>query len=435
MTHQQLHDALLAEVKAAHIIIKNALNLMTSDQKREWGRQNDAGGLVEFGSTRANERAVAIAAAENVALSQPLRARQIRQAEAVVSSKSEEYARLSLVADAVIDAYKEHYDFPPQSESHMHDCIMEELDIRNAAPVAAQQGQLPAVGDGMAVLPFAVLDALRFYANGHHFNLADRNAWDTVSGEPQNFWCDEAGTATVEDGSIAKAVLQGVAFTDGDVAEPVKGEVYIATPAPIASPAALTSDAVVDATHRIARLLLGDVRKVDCDIIESHIRALLASQPSEAREGLDFVPNAQHAVADMANIGYSLMQAIKTHRPGYAWNDSPAEIVGDLVDEIEAATQQPREARDAERWRNYPAEMTPALRDALETMLWTSGQVSRALRVGGAEIKKRAEDEQAYVLHWFIQLALEHGDEWRKRAGEQLQEMAALASQREGGAA
>ena len=54
-----------------------------------------------------------------------------------------------------------------------------------------------------------LLKALRFYANGDHFNLSDENAWDTVSGEPQNFYCDEAGTATVEDGTIAKMALRG----------------------------------------------------------------------------------------------------------------------------------------------------------------------------------------------------------------------------------
>jgi len=93
--------------------------------------------------------------------------------------------------------------------------------------LAAQSVQRAGAVDAK-VLPFAVLDALRFYANGSHFCLADKTAWDTVSGEPQNFWCDEAGTATVEDGSIAKAVLQGVAFTDGDNAAAVDGEVYTA---------------------------------------------------------------------------------------------------------------------------------------------------------------------------------------------------------------
>lgn len=50
--------------------------------------------------------------------------------------------------------------------------------------------------------------ALKFYADGDHLLLADADAWDTCSGEPINFLHDEAGTASVEDGSIAKAGLQ-----------------------------------------------------------------------------------------------------------------------------------------------------------------------------------------------------------------------------------
>ncbi len=51
--------------------------------------------------------------------------------------------------------------------------------------------------------------ALQWYADGLHFDKASPDAWDTVSGEPQNWWCDEAGTATVEDGSIAAMTLRG----------------------------------------------------------------------------------------------------------------------------------------------------------------------------------------------------------------------------------
>ena len=54
-----------------------------------------------------------------------------------------------------------------------------------------------------------IVAALQWYADGLHFDKASPDAWDTVSGEPQNWWCDEAGTATVEDGSIAAMVLRG----------------------------------------------------------------------------------------------------------------------------------------------------------------------------------------------------------------------------------
>jgi hypothetical protein len=58
--------------------------------------------------------------------------------------------------------------------------------------------------------PPALWAALQFYAQRQHFVLADSDAWDTVSGEPANFWEDEANTATVEDGSIARIALEGL---------------------------------------------------------------------------------------------------------------------------------------------------------------------------------------------------------------------------------
>ncbi|MES2530436.1 MAG: hypothetical protein V4636_05335, partial [Pseudomonadota bacterium] len=63
------------------------------------------------------------------------------------------------------------------------------------------------------------------------------------------------------------------------------------------------------------------------------------------RDGiLDFDPDENFTVSDMANVGYSLMNAIKEHRPEYNWNDSPAEIVGDLCNEIEESPQPPKPA-------------------------------------------------------------------------------------------
>lgn len=51
--------------------------------------------------------------------------------------------------------------------------------------------------------------ALQWYADGLHFDKASPDAWDTVSGEPQNWWCDEAGAGMVEDGTLAAKVLAG----------------------------------------------------------------------------------------------------------------------------------------------------------------------------------------------------------------------------------
>lgn len=56
--------------------------------------------------------------------------------------------------------------------------------------------------------------ALSFYANGEHFTRHDESAWDTVSGEPSNFYEDESNTATVEDGTVARMALEGTPLSD-----------------------------------------------------------------------------------------------------------------------------------------------------------------------------------------------------------------------------
>ena len=48
---------------------------------------------------------------------------------------------------------------------------------------------------------------LKFYADGDHLLLADHDEWDTCSGEPINWLHDNGGTASVEDGSVAKQIL------------------------------------------------------------------------------------------------------------------------------------------------------------------------------------------------------------------------------------
>ncbi|MCJ2020545.1 hypothetical protein MKK84_24480 [Methylobacterium sp. E-065] len=69
----------------------------------------------------------------------------------------------------------------------------------------------------------------------------------------------------------------------------------------------------------------------------------------------------------------------------------------------------------------FPRELTPKVKDVLSIMCFEAGPIARAFREAGrAEIKTRAEDEQAFVLHWLLTFALEHGAEWRRRAGETL---------------
>lgn len=59
------NGTLLAELQAAHAIIRNALAVMTTEQKTAWGELNERDQVAGEGITRANERAMAIAAASN----------------------------------------------------------------------------------------------------------------------------------------------------------------------------------------------------------------------------------------------------------------------------------------------------------------------------------------------------------------------------------
>jgi hypothetical protein len=75
--------------------------------------------------------------------------------------------------------------------------------------------------------------------------------------------------------------------------------------------------------------------------------------------------------------------------------------------------------------RAYPHELTDDLRDILSMMMWTTGPMAHALRAGGQEIKRKAEEEQAEVMHWLIGLALEHGSDWRVKASERIRQIKA----------
>lgn len=49
------HD-LLSELQKAHLIIRNALNVMTTEQHLRWGELNERDGVTGEGITRAFER-------------------------------------------------------------------------------------------------------------------------------------------------------------------------------------------------------------------------------------------------------------------------------------------------------------------------------------------------------------------------------------------
>lgn len=81
----------------------------------------------------------------------------------------------------------------------------------------------------------------------------------------------------------------------------------------------------------------------------------------------------------------------------------------------------------------FPREMTNAVAEVLGLMNFQTGPIAHGYRAAGHDIKKRCEDEQAFVLHRFLLLALEHGPDWRKHAAEDMRAAAAeVRRQQEG---
>jgi len=82
----------------------------------------------------------------------------------------------------------------------------------------------------------------------------------------------------------------------------------------------------------------------------------------------------------------------------------------------------------AESFLAYPRHATPEVKEVLSWMCFQCIGICQAFRAAGHEIKTRAEDEQAFVLHWLLTLALEHGPGWRKAAADQIRKMQGSAA-------
>lgn len=121
---------------------------------------------------------------------------------------------------------------------------------------AMEAPQQPAPSAAAATEVENLRKALQFYADKDHFNIADEGAWDTVSGEPQNYWCDEEGTATVEDGTIARLALAGHQIKFDADAAPQPSPTPQADSAPLAAPADIVVlEAALRAIHQAIDLI------------------------------------------------------------------------------------------------------------------------------------------------------------------------------------
>ncbi|MFT0167541.1 hypothetical protein ACLKMY_00735 [Paraburkholderia mimosarum] len=79
-----------------------------------------------------------------------------------------------------------------------------------------------------------------------------------------------------------------------------------------------------------------------------------------------------------------------------------------------------RAALEAAPLPTYPDEITPELREVLGWPNFRCGPVAHVFQAAGYDIAERAEDEQAFVLHWFVKLVLRHGADWWSVASDEL---------------
>ncbi|MET3665949.1 hypothetical protein [Caulobacter sp. 1776] len=66
---------------------------------------------------------------------------------------------------------------------------------------------------------------------------------------------------------------------------------------------------------------------------------------------------------------------------------------------------------------------SPAVEQILSLMNFHTGPIAFMHRDAGAEIPPKVEAEQAFTMRWLLRLALEHGDNWREVAADQVNAM------------
>jgi hypothetical protein len=123
-------------------------------------------------------------------------------------------------------------------------------------------------------------------------------------------------------------------------------------------------------------------------------RAEAAERKLKAITGdLDFEPTEHYKIADMANVGHAFLREIAANIPKYCYNDSPAEIICELLDKVTDAERERDEAKawalerlqGMENWKrqceSYYKDVNE-LRDLKSSLEAARGELPRALSNG-----------------------------------------------------
>lgn len=182
----------------------------------------------------------------------------------------------------------------------------------------------------------------------------------------------------------------------------------------------------LDQARRQAHSLPGDaLREALADIFaawDAHVEA--NERTNAAIPDITTATRAEYAVYDER---YRVSEEAKRewYRAMHRFIDNPA---------TRAALTPSALSGDAGEGRVWPAALTQGLREILGIPNFQCGPMAHAYqKIGefsgsdGLALDKRAEDEQAFILHKLVSFWFEHGDGWREPAIDEIDRAAKLA--------
>ena len=188
-------------------------------------------------------------------------------------------------------------------------------------------------------VPQSVIDALRFYAHGHHYNIDENHQqFDTVSGEPVNWLHSERDDdcTMIEDGGIAKAALCGGIQGFEEPTEPIEGEVLLAAPAaPAVAEAKDADEWLIERTTKllaeIALILNGEpatLTRSSYHDLPDKVRALQCEVELLRENAASAVARAGGNARLPLNLTFEQVSALYLHllrrqRPEFGWMEAP----------------------------------------------------------------------------------------------------------------
>ncbi|MFW5407220.1 hypothetical protein B7L51_001140 [Pectobacterium brasiliense] len=112
---------------------------------------------------------------------------------------------------------------------------------------------------------------------------------------------------------------------------------------------------------------------------------------------------------------------------GTAWVESVVDDEGGYVSYDDYAALEQKLAASAVR--------LPSLNTALIEILgrpnFHCSPIAQCLRIGGAEIPRKSENEQAACIHWMLGLYLEHRENWKDAVKSELHQIAIVSGKEE----